>query len=98
MTVPKYEVCQLRYKTESGSLFSGPRWRVVFEAEKTSFAGSENIASVEIPCKNLEKVSEAINEAHNSILQRLLTDGWEPVGTDETGKIMAFRRPITDSE
>ena len=44
-----------------------------------------------VPEQELER---ATRKLHNMVLQSLLADGWEPIGTDEKGRVMALRRTL----
>jgi hypothetical protein len=99
MTETTYEVAQIRQITREVGRFGGIM-RLLFVAEKTGPDGTETIAmsseyewqkDKRLPEGELEDMSRHL---HNVVLQSLLTDGWEPVGTDERGRIMALRRAI----
>jgi len=50
-----------------------------------------------------EAVERARRTLHSQILQALLQEGWEPIGTDANGRVMALRRklpeaPVADPE
>ncbi|MFV1858726.1 MAG: hypothetical protein ACC647_05170 [Anaerolineales bacterium] len=73
-------------------------------AERTTHEGTETIAmSSEFEWQKDEKIPEEVLEQatrnlHNLVLQSLLSDGWEPIGTDEKGRVMAFRRRLDAEE
>ncbi|MEE9215909.1 MAG: hypothetical protein V3U32_00595, partial [Anaerolineales bacterium] len=45
-----------------------------------------------------QELEEAARQLHNRVLESLLSDGWEPIGTDERGRVMALRRTLTGEE
>lgn len=48
-----------------------------------------------VPEQELERYTRKL---HNMVLQSLLADGWEPIGTDEKGRVMALRRTLVVEE
>ena len=98
-----YEVAQIREITREVGKFGGIM-RLLFIAERTSSIGTDTIAmshefewqkDVGVSDEELEQASRTL---HNLVLQALLTDGWEPVGTDEQGRVMALRRKIGEDQ
>jgi hypothetical protein len=99
MSEAQYEVAQIREITHEVGRFGGIM-RLLFVAERTTHEGTETIAmsnefewqkDKKIP---EEKLDQAARQLHSLVLQSLLSDGWEPIGTDEKGRIMALRRKI----
>ena len=103
MSESKHEIAQIREITHEVGRFGGIM-RLLFVAEKTTHEGTETIAmSSEYEWQKDEKISEeeleqASRNMHNLVLQSLLADGWEPIGTDEKGRVMALRRTLKNVE
>ena len=103
MSDSKHEIAQIREITHEVGRFGGIM-RLLFVAEKTTHEGTETIAmSSEYEWQKDEKISEeeleqAARNMHNLVLQSLLADGWEPIGTDEKGRVMALRRTLKSAE
>ena len=100
MSETKYEVAQIREIIREVGRFGGIM-RMLFVAERTSPDGSETIAmSSEFEWqKNAEHYDDEDIERtrrtlHNHVLQALLAEGWEPIGTDGEGRVMALRREL----
>ncbi len=99
MSETKYEVAQIREITHEVGRFGGIM-RLLFVAERTTHEGTETIAmSSEYEWQKDKRISEeelehAARHLHTLVLQSLLSDGWEPIGTDEKGRIMALRRKV----
>lgn len=99
MNETTYEVAQIRQITREVGRFGGIM-RLLFVAERISPTGTETIAmSSEFEWQKEQRLAEGELEdtsrhLHGLVLQSLLRDGWEPVGTDEQGRVMALRRPI----
>ncbi len=99
MSEIKYEIAQIREITHEVGRFGGIL-RLLFVAERTTHEGTETIAmSNEFEWQKDKKVPEqelerATRKLHNMVLQSLLADGWEPIGTDEKGRVMALRRTL----
>ncbi|GMR10367.1 MAG: hypothetical protein BMS9Abin28_1188 [Anaerolineae bacterium] len=94
-----FEIAQIREITHEVGRFGGIM-RLLFVAERTTHEGTETIAmSSEFEWQKDEKIPEeeleqAARNLHNLVLQSLLSDGWEPIGTDERGRVMALRRTL----
>ena len=103
MSETKHEIVQIREITHEVGRFGGIM-RLWFVAERTTHEGTETIAmSNEFEWQKDKKVSEqeleqATRKMHNMVLQSLLSDGWEPIGTDEKGRVMALRRTLVTEE
>jgi hypothetical protein len=103
MSDTKHEIAQIREVTHEVGRFGGIM-RLLFVAERTTHEGTETIAmSKEFEWQKDKKVSDqelekAARKMHNLVLQSLLADGWEPIGTDEKGRVMALRRTLTSEE
>ena len=103
MSEAMYEIAQIREITREVGRFGGIM-RLLFVAERTTHEGTETIAmSSEFEWQKDKKVSEeeleqATRNLHNLVLQSLLSDGWEPIGTDEAGRVMALRRTLSAEE
>ncbi len=103
MSETKHEIAQIREVTHEVGRFGGIM-RLLFVAERTTHEGTETIAmSREFEWQKDKKVSDqeleqAARKLHNLVLQSLLSDGWEPIGTDEKGRVMALRRTLTGEE
>ena len=103
MSETKHEIAQIREITHEVGRFGGIM-RLLFVAERTTHEGTETIAmSREFEWQKDKKVSDqeleqAARKLHNLVLQSLLSDGWEPIGTDEKGRVMALRRTLTGEE
>ncbi|MFQ5944386.1 MAG: hypothetical protein ACE5JF_12620 [Anaerolineales bacterium] len=103
MSEAMYEVAQIREINHEVGRFGGIM-RVLFVAERTTHEGTETIAmSNEFEWQKDKKMPEeeleqAARQLHNLVLQSLLSDGWEPIGTDEKGRVMALRRKIGAKE
>jgi len=98
-----FEIAQIREITHEVGRFGGIM-RLLFVAERTTHGGTETIAmssefewqkDKKMSAEELERTSRNL---HNLVLQSLLTDGWEPIGTDEKGRVMALRRKIGKEE
>jgi hypothetical protein len=99
MSEAMFEIGQIREITHEVGRFGGIM-RLLFVAERTTHEGTETIAmssefewqkNEKIPVEELERTTRNL---HNSVLQSLLSDGWEPIGTDERGRVMALRRRL----
>lgn len=103
MTETIYEVAQIREIVREVGRFGGIM-RLLFVAEKTTPEGSETIAmSTEVEWQKGKEPSEAelgdkARVLHNLVLQSLLKDGWEPIGADAKGRVMALRRMMVESD
>ncbi len=103
MSEAMFEIAQIREITHEVGRFGGIM-RLLFVAERTTHEGTETIAmSSEFEWQKDEKIPEeelehATRNLHNLVLQSLLSDGWEPIGTDERGRIMALRRRLAAVE
>ena len=103
MSETKHEIAQIREVTHEVGRFGGIM-RLLFVAERITHEGTETIAmSREFEWQKDKKVSDqeleqAARKLHNLVLQSLLSDGWEPIGTDEKGRVMALRRTLTSEE
>lgn len=103
MSEVKHEIAQIREITREVGRFGGIM-RMLFVAERTTHEGTETIAmSSEFEWQKDKKLPEqeleqATRQLHNLVLQSLLSDGWEPIGTDEKGRVMALRRIIGAEE
>ena len=103
MSETKHEIAQIREITHEVGRFGGIM-RLLFVAERTTHEGTETIAmSREFEWQKDKKVSEqeleqAARKLHSLVLQSLLSDGWEPIGTDEKGRVMALRRTLVGEE
>jgi hypothetical protein len=99
MTETTYEVAQIRQINREVGRFGGIM-RLLFVAEKTTPEGTETIAmSSEFEWQKDKKLPEGELEdmtrhLHSLVLQSLLRDDWEPIGTDDKGRVMALRRVI----
>ncbi len=99
----KHEVAQIREVTHEVGRFGGIM-RLLFVAERTTHEGTETIAmSSEFEWQKdkkmpQEELDRAARKLHNLVLQSLLSDGWEPMGTDEKGRVMALRRKLVSEE
>lgn len=97
-----YEVVQIREIVHEIGRFGGIM-RLLFVAEKTSPEGSETIAMTSEfewqkhhDQKMQDEVERARRTLHRQVLQALLKEGWEPIGADSTGRVMALRRRIPE--
>lgn len=103
MSEDPYEVAQIREITREVGRFGGIM-RLLFVAEKITVENTETIAmSTEFEWQTNEKLSEseleqATRKLHTVVLQALLADGWEPIGTDAKGRVMALRRKMRVGE
>ena len=103
MSEAKHEIAQIREITHEVGRFGGIM-RLLFVAERTTHEGTETIAmSSEFEWQKDKKMPEeeleqATRNLHNMVLQSLLSDGWEPIGTDEKGRVMALRRRLDAEE
>jgi len=103
MSEARHEIAQIREITHEVGRFGGIM-RLLFVAERTTHEGTETIAmSSEYEWQKAERISEeeleqATRHLHNLVLQSLLADGWEPIGTDEKGRVMALRRRLGAEE
>ncbi len=103
MSKAKHEIAQIREIAHEVGRFGGIM-RLLFVAERTTHEGTETIAmSSEFEWQKAEKIPEeeleqATRNLHNMVLQSLLSDGWEPIGTDEKGRVMALRRTLGAEE
>jgi hypothetical protein len=103
MSETKHEIAQIREITREVGRFGGIM-RILYVAERTTHEGTETIAmSKEFEWqkdKNLseQELEQATRKLHNLVLQSLLSDGWEPIGTDEKGRVMALRRTLVGEE
>jgi hypothetical protein len=103
MSETKHEIAQIREVTHEVGRYGGIM-RLLYVAERTTHEGTETIAmSREFEWQKDKKVSDqeleqAARKLHNLVLQSLLSDGWEPIGTDEKGRVMALRRTLGGEE
>jgi hypothetical protein len=78
--------------------------RLLFVAERITVDKTETIAmSTEFEWQRDQKISDsdleqATRKLHTGVLQALLKEAWEPVGTDNRGRVMALRRKIRQEE
>jgi hypothetical protein len=100
----KFEVAQIREIVREVGRFGGIM-RLLFIAEKTSPEGTETIAMTsefewqkQHDQESQEDVERARRTLHSQILQALLEEGWEPVGTDAIGRVMALRRKLPEAQ
>ena len=100
----KFEVAQIREIQREVGRFGGIM-RLLFIAEKTSPEGTETIAMTsefewqkQHDQESREDVERARRTLHSQILQALLEDGWEPIGTDAGGRVMALRRKLPEAQ
>lgn len=103
MSETVYEVAQIREIVREVGRFGGII-RLLFVAERTGPESSETIAmsteiewqkGKELPAAELEDRSRVL---HNLVLQSLLKDGWEPIGSDHKGRVMALRRVLGEGD
>jgi hypothetical protein len=98
-----YEIAQIREIVREVGRFGGIM-RLLFVAERITVDKSETIAmSSEFEWQKSEKLTDsdleqATRKLHTTVLQALLKDAWEPVGTDNRGRVMALRRKIRQEE
>lgn len=103
MTETIYEVAQIREIVREVGRFGGIM-RMLFVAERITPEGSETIAmSTELEWQKNEELPEGeldekARAMHMLVLQSLLKDGWEPIGSDAQGRVMALRRPSADGD
>jgi hypothetical protein len=103
MSETKHEIAQIREIIREVGRYGGIM-RMLYVAERTTHEGTETIAmSKEFEWqkdKNLseQELEQATRKLHNLVLQSLLSDGWEPIGTDEKGRVMALRRTLVGEE
>lgn len=94
-----YEVAQIREIIREVGRFGGIM-RMLFVAEKITPEGTETIAmSSELEWQKKERPEQSELEdrgraMHTSVLQALLAEGWEPIGADAKGRVMALRREL----
>lgn len=100
----KFEVAQIREILREVGRFGGIM-RLLFIAEKTSPEGTETIAMTsefewqkQHDLESQEDVERARRTLHSQILQALLEEGWEPIGTDAGGRVMALRRKLPEAQ
>ena len=103
MSETKHEIAQIREITHEVGRYGGIM-RLLYVAERTTHEGTETIAmSKEFEWQKDEKITDeelerAGRKLHNLVLQSLLSEGWEPIGTDEKGRVMALRRTLVGDE
>lgn len=103
MSETVYEVAQIREIVREVGRFGGIM-RLLFVAEKITPEETETIAmSTELEWQKKERPSddeleEKARVMHNAVLQSLLKDGWEPIGADAKGRVMALRRVLLEGE
>lgn len=102
MSEGKFEVAQIREIVHEVGRFGGIL-RLLFIAEKTSPEGTETIAMTsEFEWQkhqdqgSQEEIERSRRTLHSQVLQALLAEGWEPIGTDADGKVMSLRRKIPE--
>ena len=99
MPEDQFEVAQIREIRREVGRFGGIM-RLLFVAERITVEATETIAmSTEFEWQMNVKVSDsdmeqATRKLHTAVLQALLADAWEPIGTDGQGRVMALRRKI----
>jgi hypothetical protein len=99
MPEDQFEVAQIREIRREVGRFGGIM-RLLFVAERITVEATETIAmSTEFEWQMNVKVSDsdmeqATRKLHTAVLQALLADAWEPIGTDDKGRVMALRRKI----
>ena len=98
-----FEVAQIREIVREVGRFGGIM-RLLYVAEKITADETETIAmSTEFEWQMNVKISDsdkeqATRKLHTAVLQALLADAWEPIGTDDKGRVMALRRKILQEE
>ncbi len=104
MSETKYEVAQIREITREVGRFGGILRRL-YVAERTSPEGIDTIAmssefewQMNADTMDENEIEKASRTLHSHVLQALLADGWEPIGTDSDGRVMALRRPLPEQE
>ena len=99
MPEDQFEVAQIREIRREVGRFGGIM-RLLFVAERITVEATETIAmSTEFEWQMNVKVSDsdmeqATRKLHTAVLQALLADAWEPIGTDSQGRVMALRRTV----
>ena len=99
MPEDQFEVAQIREIRREVGRFGGIM-RLLFVAERITVEATETIAmSTEFEWQMNVKVSDsdmeqATRKLHTAVLQALLADAWEPIGTDNQGRVMALRRKV----
>jgi hypothetical protein len=100
MPEDQFEVAQIREIVREVGRFGGIM-RLLYVAEKITAEDTQTIAmSTEFEWQMNVKISDsdkeqATRKLHTVVLQALLADAWEPIGTDDKGRVMALRRKIT---
>jgi len=106
MSESKIELCHIREVTTTDDGFLGLGLNRVYRSNYVANIGDRIIAKpTQVEWKssefmgNASKVEKATERrdlkrevAYQEIFQKLMAEGWEPIGTDEKGKFMTFRK------
>lgn len=103
MTSPRYEIVEIRRIDRETGRFGGV-FRTVFQAECVGHADRRLLTrSEEIEWRRSDlsyreaHLETKLQAAYDQILGFLLTRGWEPLGTNEGGRVTTLRRDIRRS-
>lgn len=110
MAEPEFEYCEIKEAhLDSGFLGMGfgqprPAYFVAYQgstiisrSREFVFRTSESYSPEDKEAAVSEQIKRYKDGAHHYVLQRLLSQGWEPVGTDEAGRMTTLRRPVARS-
>jgi hypothetical protein len=88
----KFEICQLRE-----ILRGTPPLTIVitYIAESANKAIAKSREATWYVFQSHAAFEKLRSELHQEVLSQLLANGWEPFGTDDQGRFMAFRRSLT---
>lgn len=98
MASSRYEIVEVRRIDQELGRYGGV-FRSVYQAERVGFPGRRVLTrshEVEWRRSDLTYRSDDLHAklraAHDQVLDFLLARGWEPLGTDQTGRVATLRR------
>jgi hypothetical protein len=66
--------------------------RIIAKSSQVEWKVSEFMGNSSKVEKAIERRDLKREVAYQQVFQKLMTEGWEPIGTDEQGKFMTFRK------
>ena len=108
MSQTKAELCQLRLEETKPRVDSLTRMTyfhryVAYESTNIIAKSDEFIrdfrhwVSKEEENRQIQICNQVQEAAYQQILQKLTSEGWEPLGTDKDGRVMSFRKTISSN-
>jgi hypothetical protein len=109
MSQAQAELCQLRLEETRQRVDS--LTRMTFFQRYVAYRGTDIIAksdefirdfkhwvSAQEKNRQTQLSNQAQETAYQQILRKLMTEGWEPLGTDEDGRVMSFKRTVSSND